>query len=142
MNLQESIRRILREEHRQIRKEDLLGKTMYHGTTLEGWEYGSMNYLFVTEDIDHAKFHADEKAHDSTKYYKEPHTAIIVKIIIDEDIIDMKWEVDDDGGRYTEYGYHTWEDSYEKIGTFVIVGNLNIDNFPIIYNKRYSSERL
>lgn len=131
MNISESYKKriqnlagIFEVQSTQIKKQDLINIKLYHGTNVERWEHGFMNYLFVTGDINFAKQQAMDWLNNEEKY-----TPIVVEIDASH-IIDMTWEADDDNGRYP---FKTWEESWKEIGCFVIVGNLDIDKFPIVW---------
>lgn len=108
----------------QIEKSDLLSTKLYHGTTAEKWKKGYNHYLFVTDAKDLAIHHAMQWIENGNDL-----TPIVVQIDT-KDIINYEWEADDDDGRYP---FKTWQESYKQIGAFVVVGNLDIDNFPIIW---------
>lgn len=120
-------------------KEELLGKKMYHGTTLETWREDEKSYLFVTDDEEHSKYHAVSRAEGEVfSEGKEKSTAIIFEIIIDEDIIKLPWEVDDDLG--LRDWMKTWLDSYNEVGTFVIMGDYDSSKFKIVFKEEITKE--
>jgi len=106
-------------------KSELLGKVFYHGTVLETWRNEEKSYLFVSDSITHAEYHAISRAegmiHSPDTNYEGKErgfTSIIYSIVIDEDILNLEWVVDDDDGSRP---FYTWQDSYNDVGTFVIM---------------------
>ena len=65
-------------------------------------------------------------------------TAIVFEILIDENILNLKWEVDDDGGVRTFF--KTWLDSYNEVGTFVIVGDYDSNKFQVVLKEEITKE--
>lgn len=112
-------------------KQDLFGKKFYHGTILENWKQESSDYLFVIDDFNHAKIHANDRAHSAIEEEHKPVTAIVIEIVINDDIINLDWFVDDDNGNWKQY--KTWQDSYNEVGSFVIQGHYDINDFKIVY---------
>lgn len=107
-----------------VTKKDDVNVPLYHGTIKEKWKNSEYEtYLFVTYDLEFAKLQAIDRAN------AENGTPIIV-IIDPNQIKNFKWEVDDDEGSYREL--HTWQDSYNSIGSFVIIGKFNINDFEVI----------
>lgn len=127
------IKKLLRENLENSDKNKLLGKEFYHGTVLEIWKQGYNQHLFICNDIEFAKAQANARAKSSVDDRGTPFTAIVVKITIDETIINLDWHVDDDEGGYRYL--KTWQDSYNEIGCLVIQGNYNINKFPIVYKQ-------
>tara|TARA_R110001632_G_scaffold213109_1_gene339274 strand:+ start:337 stop:774 length:438 start_codon:yes stop_codon:yes gene_type:complete len=117
-------------------KEELLGEKFYHGTILETWknlEYE--NYLFIVDDFEFAKMSAVDRADSMVREYNKSFTAIVVEILITNEIIKLNWIEDDDEGAYREFKH--WSDSYNKIGSFVIRGKYDINDFKIIYKETF-----
>ena len=103
-----------------VNKDDV-NVPLYHGTIKEIWKNNRyQSYLFVTNDFEFAKDQALDR---------ENGTPIVIKIYPDQ-IKKYNWEVDDDMGNYKDF--KTWQDSYNAIGCFVIIGKLNINNFEVI----------
>lgn len=114
-------------------KNDLLGKEFYHGTILENWKnIIGEGYLFLVTDFDVAKKHAFDRVE------AEGGTPIVVKIKAKQ-IMDLRWEADDDLGSMKRE-LKTWQDSYNYWGSFVAVGEYDIRDFEII--KLNESEKL
>jgi hypothetical protein len=117
----------------EVKDKDDVNVPLYHGTIKEIWknsEYES--YLYVTYDFEFAKSQALDRA------IGEDGTPIVVKIYPNQ-IKKYRWEVDDDMGIYRDL--HTWQDSYNKIGSFVIIGEFDIDNFQIIDIDRFEEDK-
>lgn len=122
-------------------KKELLGKKFYHGTTLETWNTEEKSYLHITDDESSLQFCLQHDiphvlCHDQTKYDKL--TAIVFEILIDENILNLKWEVDDDCGIRTFF--KTWLDSYNEVGTFVIVGDYDSNKFQVVLKEEITKE--
>jgi hypothetical protein len=129
-----TIREFLNENKTITSKEELLGKKFYHGTILETWknlEYE--NYLFIVDDFEFAKMSAVDRADNMVREYNKPFTAIVVEILITNEIIKLNWIEDDDEGAYREFKH--WTDSYNEIGSFVIKGKYDINDFKIVYKE-------
>jgi hypothetical protein len=106
-----------------INKEDVT-VPLYHGTIKKIWKNTRYeSYLYVTNDFEFAKGQALDRAEG------ESGIPIVIKIYPDQ-IKKYKWEVDDDMGIYRDL--KTWQDSYNTIGSFVVIGKLNINNFEIV----------
>jgi hypothetical protein len=71
--------------------------------------------------------------------YNKPFTAIVVEIVIDDKIINLNWEVDDDLGNWSRepLNYKVWTDSYNNVGSFVIQGRYDINDFKIVYKETF-----
>jgi hypothetical protein len=79
-----------------LKKNDLLGKVFYHGTTLETWKNSeNEDYLFVVDEFDVAKNHAVDRTESMVGEYNKSFTAIVVEVIINDEIINLNWEVDE-----------------------------------------------
>jgi hypothetical protein len=107
-----------------ISKDDV-NVPLYHGTILELLSKSkSERYLYVTDEFEVAKSYALER---------NEGTPIVLKIY-PEQIKNLMWDVDCDYDDKTckEVGLNTWQDSYNKKGTFVFFGNFNIKDFEII----------
>jgi hypothetical protein len=119
-------------------KEQLIGKKFYHGTTLETWKNSdNEDYLFVVDEFEVAKNHAVYRTESMVNEYNKPFTAIVVEIVIDDKIINLNWEVDDDLGNWSRepLNYKVWTDSYNNVGSFVIQGRYDINDFKIVYKE-------
>ncbi len=133
-----TIREFLNENKTNISKEDLLGKKFYHGTTLETWKNSDgADYLFVVDEIEVAKNHAIDRTESMVREYNKSFTAIVVEVLITNEIIKHDWEVDDDLGNWSRepLNYKHWTDSYNNVGSFVIQGNYDINDFKIVYKE-------
>jgi hypothetical protein len=131
------------ENHIMGDKSELLGKKMYHGTVLEEWRPDEREYLHVTDSIPHAEYHAVSRGEgrvfsEYSRNMGKPCTAIIYEITIDEDIIKLEWVVDDDCG--IRSWMKTWVDSFNEVGTFVIMGNYDVSKFKVIYEEVITPE--
>ena len=121
-------------------KEDLLGKKFYHGTTLETWKNSEGNdYLFVVDEFEVAKNHAVDRTESMVGEYNKPFTAIVVEVVINDKIIGLDWELDDDLGNWSRepLNYKHWTDSYNNVGSFVIQGKYDINDFKIVYKETF-----
>jgi hypothetical protein len=106
-----------------INKEDVT-VPLYHGTIKKIWKNTRYeSYLYVTNDFEFAKNQALDRAEG------ENGIPIVIKIYPDQ-IKKYKWEVDDDMGIYRDL--KTWQDSYNTIGSFVVIGKFNINDFEIV----------
>jgi hypothetical protein len=135
-----TIREFLNENKTITSKEELLGKKFYHGTTLETWKNSdSEDYLFVVDEFEVAKNHAVDRTESMVNEYNKPFTAIVVEIVIDDKITNLNWEVDDDLGNWSRepLNYKVWTDSYNNVGSFVIQGKYNINDFKIVYKEQF-----
>jgi hypothetical protein len=121
-------------------KEELFGKKMYHGTTLETWRELEKSYLFVTDEEEHAQYHAISRTegmiHNGDKEY-DKLTAVVFEIVIDEEILNLEWVVDDDDGNRSFF--ETWLDSYNAVGTFVIMG-IDSSKFKEVFKEKITKE--
>lgn len=117
------------------KKEDLLNISFYHGTTLESWKLeAAETYLFVVDEIEVAKQHGIDRVESSISNNDgNERTAIVVQINV-RDIINLKWEADDDIGRWN---YKTWQESWKEVGSFVVVGNFDSNNFKIVWRQTF-----
>ena len=116
-------------------KEDLKDTIFYHGTILEDWKsITDDNYLYITGDFEFAKDQAESRAEGMVEYKNNQYTSIVVEITYDQ-IKNLQWDVDDDAGVYP---FKTWEESWNNIGCFVVVGNFDISKFPIIHTKVFT----
>ncbi len=116
-------------------KRQLLGRKFYHGTTLETWKNSpSRDYLFISDEFEVAKRHAQDRAESSNN----PSTAIVVEVVIDDEILSLDWEVDDDLGNWSRppLNFKTWQDSFNAVGSFVIVGEYDINKFKIVFSEK------
>lgn len=109
-----------------IAKEDMVesitNKTFYHGTTEESFK-GSNNYIYLTTDLSHAVIHSKSKARDNNE------KALVVKVNIDSlNHLDFLPDNDIDESN----GYTTALDSYNNIGSILVVGNISCDLFEKI----------
>ena len=131
-----TIREFLNENKTISSKEELLGKKFYHGTILETWKNSrNENYLFIVDDFEFAKISAADRADNMVREYNKSFTAIVVEILITNEIIKLNWIQDDDEGAYREFKH--WTDSYNEIGSFVIKGEYNINDFKIVYKETF-----
>lgn len=131
-----TIREFLNENKTISSKEELLGKKFYHGTILETWKNSrNENYLFIVDDFEFAKISAVDRADSMVREYNKSFTAIVVEILITNEIIKLNWIQDDDEGAYREFKH--WTDSYNEIGSFVIKGEYNINDFKIVYKETF-----
>lgn len=135
-----TIREFLNENKTISSKEELLGKKFYHGTTLETWKNSeSDDYLFIVDEFEVAKNHAVDRTESMVSEYNKPFTAIVVEIVINKKIIRLNWEVDDDLGNWSRepLNYKHWTDSYNNVGSFVIQGKYDINDFKIVYKETF-----
>ena len=135
-----TIREFLNENKTISSKEELLGKKFYHGTTLETWKNSeSDDYLFVVDEFEVAKNHAVDRTESMVSEYNKPFTAIVVEIVINQKIIGLNWEVDDDLGNWSRepLNYKYWTDSYNNVGSFVIQGKYDINDFKRVYKETF-----
>lgn len=117
-----------------IAKEDMVesitNKTFYHGTTEESFKEFN-NYIYLTTDLSHAVIHSKNKARD----YNEK--ALVVKVNIDSlNHLDFLPDNDIDESN----GYSTVLESYNNIGSILVIGNISCDLFEKI--SFYSSNEL
>lgn len=115
----------------------LSGKKFYHGTSTSLWNPKSNDgYLFITSDQHHAAIHAISKAEDDNA------KAVIVEL----DYIDIEnYELDPDNDINEMNGYKNWKDSYEEIGSLVLIGDtskLNFSGAVILDTKKYKDVSL
>lgn len=116
-------------------KLDLIGKKMYHGTTLEEWKQSEFeSYLFVADSFDVAKKHAIDRAKSMAEYEKKPSTAIVVELTITKEMTHLRWEADDDLGNWN---YKTWRDSYDAVGSFVICGLHDLSKYNVVFKEKF-----
>jgi len=135
-----TMREFLNENKTILSKEELLGKKFYHGTTLETWKNSEYEeYLFVVDEFEVAKSHAVDRTESMVSEYNKSFTAIVVEIIITDEIIKHKWDVDDDLGNWSRepLNYKVWTDSYNNVGSFVIQGRYDINDFKIVYKETF-----
>jgi hypothetical protein len=126
-----------------LRKKQLLGKKFYHGTTLETWKQSDHDeYLFIVDEFEVAKKHADDRTESMVELEKNPFTSIVVEVVINEKIINLDWHVDDNWGNWSRppINFKHWWDSYEGAGSFVISGKLDISDFKIVYSNKFFPE--
>lgn len=117
-----------------IAKEDMVesinNKFFYHGTTEESFK-GSNNYIYLTTDLSHAVIHSKSKARDNNE------KALVVKVNIDS-LNHLDFLPDNDIDKSN--GYTTVIDSYNNIGSILVVGNIYCNLFEKI--SFYSSNEL
>jgi GNAT superfamily N-acetyltransferase len=109
----------------EINSKDDVNVPLYHGTTKEVWQNSEYEtYLYVTDDFEIAKKYALEHEHGNP---------IVIKIDPNK-IKNLKWDVDCDSSDEVcqEVGLITWQDSFNKIGTFAIFGKYDVNDFEII----------
>lgn len=111
---------------------------VYHGTLKEFIknENNPKGYLYVTDTVEHAKQHAKEKA-ESLRSEGEEATGVVLEIDLDS-LENVEYQPDNDID--DSNGYKTAEESFEKIGTFVIVGKIPIESFPIIWEEKVQAD--
>ena len=99
--------------------EDLV---LYHGTTKESFK-GKNSYIYLTTSLSHAMYHAKER---STSENENP---LILKLnfkqlknfdLIPDNDIDNSW------------GYISFKESLEDIGSLCVLGDITIDMFEIV----------
>lgn len=107
-------------------KKDLIEEVgdivLYHGTTKESFN-GNGQYIYLTNDINHAVFHAKEKASDLKD------APLILKTSFNN-LYNLDFIADND---CDESGSHiSFLDSFNKIGSFCAIGSISIDLFEIV----------
>lgn len=117
-----------------IAKEDMVesitNKTFYHGTTEESFK-GSNSYIYLTTDLSHAVTHSKSKARDNNE------KALVVKVNIGRlNYLDFLPDNDIDESN----GYITVLESYNNIGSILVIGDISCDLFEKI--SFYSSNEL
>lgn len=136
---------VIEEDNRlKIDKNKLLGQKFYHGTIMETWDKSNSDYLFIVSDFEVAKNHAIDRANSMNLEYSKPFTAIVVEIIITNKITSLLWLADDDNGNWSgsPFNYNEWYDSYENVGSFIIKGDYDINDFKIVYKKIFTNQNL
>jgi len=102
--------------------ESITNKTFYHGTTKEVFQ-GSNSYIYLTNTISQAMYHAKDRSESFNE------TPLIVKIDIDSlNHCDFLPDNDIDESN----GYTTVLESYNDIGTILVVGNISCELFEDI----------
>jgi hypothetical protein len=97
---------------------------LYHGTVLEIWEPNrSLDWLYVTKDIEHAMYHATSKA-ESMQGDGRKATPVVFKITL---TINDSLELTADNDVGVTNDYKDWKESFAKIGSFAVKGiDLNL----------------
>ena len=109
-----------------ISKEDMVesiaNKIFYHGTTKESFK-GSNNYIYLTSNLSHAVIHSKSKARENNE------ASLVVKVNIDNlNHFDFLPDNDIDESN----GYTTVLESYNNIGSILVIGNISYDLFENI----------
>lgn len=100
-------------------------KVFYHGTTEESFK-GLNNYIYLSLDLSHAISHAKYRAKENNE------KALVVKININNLYhCDFLPDNDIDGSN----GYLTVLESYNDIGTILVIGNISSDLFEKVLFK-------
>ena len=89
---------------------------VYHGTSEKHWQPKSNNgYLFVSENLEHAFYHAFERSSESD--------SVPVIVVIDTEALNGHFEYLPDNDCHDMDGYQTWRESLNDKGSFILKGN-------------------
>ncbi len=93
---------------------------LYHGTTTDNWNPKSdMGYIYVTTNIEHARYHARDRLDNEKTEGIDSNMQIIM--LKNECLSNFKLLPDNDINEVN--GYDTWEQSLKEIGTIILVGD-------------------
>lgn len=105
---------------------------VYHGTSEKYWQPKSNNgYLFVSENLDHAFYHAFERA-------KESDSAPVM-VLIDTETLNGHFEYLPDNDCHEMDGYVTWRESLNDKGSFILKGDTS--TLPSVSSESYINKQ-
>lgn len=97
----------------------LSGTKLYHGSCTGLWNpKGNDGYLYLTTGVEHAESHAQSNAIDWSKSSKP----LILETELTPELL-LNYELQPDNDIDESWGYKSWNESFAKIGTFVILGD-------------------